>query len=501
MIDPRLPVVVGVGQVEQRTDAAHAREPLALFADAVCAADADTGRPGSLTSRADTVAAVQIVSWNYADPGARVAKVLGIEPRHTIVSTVGGNSPQLLVNELAARIQRGDADVVVIGGAEAMHARWRARREPRVHLEWPVDDAPPAAEVIGDPRPGTTDYEQAHGALAPTHVYPLFETALRAGAGHSVDQHQHAIGELWSHFAVVAATNPHAWSRVAYTPEQIANATPDNRMVVFPYTKRMCANIDVDQGAALIMCSYGAARDAGIADDRIVFLHAGADAHDHFYVTERESLAAAPAIGITVRAALEAAGHGIDDVARFDLYSCFPSAVQMALDALDLRGPVHGDTRPLTVTGGLAFAGGPVNNYPTHGIAAMVDACRIDPGALGVTTALGWYATKHSAGVWSTRPPAAYTRVAPAATQAQVDARPKRLPAGLFAGPMTVEATTVVMERDGTPVHGIVAGLRPDGTRGLATARDATALAEMLRDPWEGRSVTVGNDGTTNVVQ
>ena len=73
--------------------------------------------------------------------------------------------------------------------------------------------------------------------------------------------------------------------------------------------------------------------------------------------------------------------------------------------ALGLGGPLGGDDRPLTVTGGLGFAGGPANNYPTHAIAAMVDACRQDPGSIGMVSALGWYATKHSVGLYSTDAP------------------------------------------------------------------------------------------------
>jgi acetyl-CoA C-acetyltransferase len=499
VIDPRTPVVVGVGQVDQRVDPEAAREPLALFADAVRAADVDTGRPGALLQIVDTIAAVQIVSWPYADPGARVAQELGIAPRRTVVSTVGGNSPQLLVNEMAAAIVAGDADVVVIGGAESMHARWRARREPRVHLEWPADEGTPCANVIGDPRPGTNDIEQAHWAVAPTHVYPLFETALRAASERSVDEHQAYVGALWARFAAAAADNPHAWSRVAYTADEITQPARDNRMVVFPYTKRMCANIDVDQGAAILLCSYEAARAAGISEERIVFLHSGADAHDHFFITERAALAEAPAIGVAVRAALAAAGAGVDDVARFDLYSCFPSAVEMAMRALGLQGAARGDERPLTVTGGLGFAGGPVNNYPTHGIARMVEACRADPESFGLTTALGWYATKHSVGVWSSSPPATtFTRVDPAVTQAEADALPSRRSAGVFEGSMAIEATSVVMDRDGTPTVAIVAGLLPDGTRGLANSRDTDVMTAMTHDGWEGRVVSVANDGTSN---
>src|SRR5262249_20699176 len=157
-------------------------------------------------------------------------------------------------------------------------------------------------------------------------------------------EHQREVSELWAGFAAVAAENPYAWSRVAFSPEDIRTPARDNRVVTFPYLKRMCANIDVDQAAALLLCSYDVARDHGVPDDRLVFPLAGADAHDHFFFSERETLSASPAIAAAGRAALESAGYGIDDVARFDLYSCFPSAVEIALGALGLRGPDGGDT-------------------------------------------------------------------------------------------------------------------------------------------------------------
>ena len=337
---------------------------------------------------------MQIVSWRYPDPGALLARRLGIAPRRTAVTTVGGNSPQLLVNEFADHIQRGDCNVVLIGGAESMYTRWRARREPRVELHWETGDDEPCSWVIGDDRPGTSDEEMRHGAVAPTLVYPLFETALRAEAGRSIDAHQQHVAELWSTFAAVAADNPNAWTRTAYSPSDIRTVSADNRMVVFPYAKRMCSNIDVDQGAAILLCAYETARAAGVPDDRMVYLHAGAEAHDHWFVTERDSLTRSPAIGATVGDVLDASTVGVDDIAHFDLYSCFPSAVQIAIREIGLTDTA----RPLTVTGGLGFAGGPVNNYPTHAIARMVEVLRADPGSYGLTTALGWYLTKHAAG-------------------------------------------------------------------------------------------------------
>jgi acetyl-CoA C-acetyltransferase len=494
-VDPRAPVIVGVGQTSQRLAPEAARAPIDLLADAARAADADAGAASSLLERTDVVAVVAIGSWRYADPGALLARNLGIEPRATAVSTVGGNSPQLLIDEFALRIQRGDCDVVLVGGAESMHTRWRARREPKVELDWESGDDPPCPLVIGDDTPGSSEYEMVHLAVAPTMVYPLFETALRSKLGHDVDEHQRYVSEMWSGFAKVAAGNPNAWSRVAYTPEDIRTISPDNRAVCFPYPKRMCANIDVDQGAAVLLCSYAAARAAGVPDERIVFLHAAAEAHDHWFVTERRSLAESPAIAATGAAVFEATGTSVDDIDHFDLYSCFPAAVEIGRTAL---GIADDDARPLTVTGGLGFAGGPVNNYPTHGIAAMVDVLRAQPDALGLTTALGWYVTKHAAAIWSTRPPTrAFERIN---VQAVVDAQPAREPAGLVAAEVTIEATSIAFERDGTPSVGIVTALGDDDRRVIANVRDADTLRAMTTEPWEGRRVKVDNDGTTNTI-
>jgi acetyl-CoA C-acetyltransferase len=503
VIDPRTPVLIGAGQQSQRLDdPVDALEPIDLLAAAARAADDDAGAARSVLEALDTIAVVAMVSWNYADPGALLARRLGTDVRTTMTTTVGGNSPQLLVTEVSAAIARGEVDVALLGGAECVHTRWRARRDPKAWLEWTRTDDPPCPIVLGDDRAGTDDYEMAHLAAAPTQIYPLFETALRAANGRTVEEHQARTSELWATFAAVAAANPHAWSREGWTAEEIRTPGTDNRIVTFPYPKRMCANIDVDQSAALLLCSYEAARDLGVAEDRLVFPLAGADAHDHFLFSERDTLCDSTAIAAAGEDALTAAGFGVDDVARFDLYSCFPSAVQIGMRALGLRGPLAGDDRPLTVTGGLGFAGGPANDYPTHAIAAMVDACRQDPGSIGMVSALGWYATKHSIGLYSTTPPAnGFTRVDKATTQARVDALPGRGRAGAYDGDAVVESTAVVYDRDAGPSFAILTALTPDGRRALANSRDPGALASMVEAPWEGRSVQLTTDGTTNALR
>lgn len=503
-IDPRTPVIVAVGQSEQRpTDPATALEPIDLLAASVRLADASLGA-AALATRADTIAVVEFMSAQYPDPGRALARRIGADPARTVTTTIGGNTPQMLVHHFGREIQSGAADIVIIGGVETVYSRARARKVvPAVDLAWgaaDVDD-PTCPVVLGDDRPGTNDYENAHGVIAPTSMYPLFETAIRHAEGRTIEEHRRAVGAIWEHFAAVAAQNPHAWTPQAYTADEITLASADNRMVTFPYTKRMCANIQVDQAAALVLCSYEAATAAGVPADLMVFPWSGAEATDHFFVTERWSIADSPAIAAAVSGALGAAGVALDDVARFDLYSCFPSAVQLALRATGLAGPAT-DPRPISVTGGLGFAGGPGNAFVVRSIAAMVEACRVDPGSLGLVTALGWYATKHAAGLYSTAPnPTRPTFVPKAETQPAIDALPSRVAAGEYSGEAEIEATSIMMDRDGAPALGIVSLITPDGRRALANSTDRDLLVAMTTEAWEGRAVRVVGGNPTNRVE
>ena len=243
------------------------------------------------------------------------------------------------------------------------------------------------------------------GCVLPIHAYPLFENALRGAAGWTLDEHRARIGELWSRFSAVAATNPHAWIRTAPPAEEIITAAPHNRMVAFPYRKLCTANLSVDQGAAYICCSAEGARAAGVPEDRWVFPLSGADANDHWFVSDRPELHRSPAIRL--------AGAAGDGPGRSRASTtCRPSTCTRASPAWCRSPPrelglaVDDPSRPLTVTGGLTFSGGPANNYGTHGIAALVQRLRGEAGALGMATGLGWYATKHAVGLYGTRPPA-----------------------------------------------------------------------------------------------
>ena len=432
---------------------------------------------------------------------ARLGFAPGAEPAELMLSAVGGNAPQALMHDACRAIARGDRDVVLVTGAEAMFARARARRDGgRERLPWTSQppEVTPAPTVFGDDRPGASDLEMRRGVLLPVHAYPLFENALRAANGWTLAEHAQRIGSLWSRFSEVAAANPWAWIRTARSAHDIVTAGPENRMISFPYPKLCTANLQVDQGAAYIVCSAEAARAAGVPAERWVFPLAGADAHDHWFISERAELHRSPAIRLAGRAALELAGIGIDDVAHVDLYSCFPVAVQMAAAELGLA--VDDPARPLTLTGGLTFGGGPGNNYTSHGIARAVGALREAPGAAALVTALGWYATKHSVGVYATRPPAhGGTPFAWRDVQPEVDALPRCRVDGEGRGPVRVETYTVTFDRDGAAERGILACRMPGGARAWGNVADPDQLALLCAEEGVGRTGVLGADGTLSL--
>jgi acetyl-CoA C-acetyltransferase len=486
-IPPRTPVLVGVAQVEQREqDPLRAKEPLALMVEATRLAAEDAGSRALLV-RADALRVVRGM-WPYADPGRAVAARVGATGAKSGITPFGGNFVQTALNRTALDIQAGAVDVAILTGAECGYTQARARKQG-VKPKW--SEAPGTPDVqIGQDAPMSHEAERKAGVRQPVQMYPVFENALRYARGESLAAHIERVSRLWAGFSAVAAKNPHAWIREAKSAEQIRTPGPDNRMVCFPYPKLMNSNSNVDQGAALILTSVETAQRLGIARERWVFPWAGSDAHDHTYVSERDDLCSSPGIRFAGRRALELAGVSVADLAHVDVYSCFPVAVQVAAREIGLD-----EARPLTVTGGLTFGGGPLNNYVMHGVARMAEVLRADAGKVGLCTANGGFLTKHAMVVYSTEPPARPFRHAD--VQAEVDATPRREALLDFAGEATIEAYTVDYAND-APALGHAAVRTPDGRRAWANSADPEVAAAMTREEFCGKRVRV-KDGRFEV--
>ncbi len=484
--------------------------PQGLMVAAARAALADCGvEAARLCERIDTVAAIRTfadTAPQFATPfghcdnyPAFVARALGVTPRRCLYPVVGGNTPQWLVNLLAEDIRTGRSGMALIVAGEAMRTAARAMRAGRT-LDWSAEEGEDP-EVIGDARPGFSSHEARHGLGDPPATYALFETATAAHRGRSMAAHRRHLGRWLARFSEIAAAEPHAALPVARGADEIVAPTPDNRMIAWPYTKFMCANMFVDQSAAVLLTSTEAARELGIPGERWVWLAGSADVDDKWLVSERLDHHSAPAIHVGARAALAQAGVGVDEVDAFDLYSCFPVAVELAADAL---GIAPDDRRGLTLTGGLPFYGGPGNGYALHAVAAMVKRLRVRRGSVGLVSGNGWYLTKHSFGVYRSAPPAEpWARRDPACDQAVIDAQssPRLRPEA--AGEGTIETFTVVFSREG-PERGIVIGrLAADGTRFLANTApgDRAACERLMHEESIGRPVRVRQAAGRGIVE
>lgn len=481
-IDPRLPVIVGVGQ---HLDRDGGSEPIELIERAAAVAELDAGDPRLLADAA-VIGVAPILSWRYYDPARLLAQRWGAEPLQRWYPPMGGNAPQLLVNRAAAAIAAGDCEVAVVCGGESYRTRQALRRDGK-RPPWTVQD-PSETPTWGDAQSLVLGHpvELALGILMPTQCYPLFESALRHRSGRSVDEHQQFLGELWAGFSAVAATNPYAWDPVRYDAEEIATPSVANRYVGSPYTKHMVSNPDVDMASTAILCSAAEADRRGIPRDRWVFIWSGTDGSDPL-LSERSSLSGSTAIRVAGRAALDLAEVTIDEVAHLDVYSCFPSAVEIACHELAI--PLD---RQLTVGGGLCFAGGPWNNPVGHAIATMVDVLRNDSESIGMVTANGGIIEKHAFGMYSATPPrsgafrseALYEQIAAAETNVTVDDG--------YQGAATIESYTVMHERDGSPSRAHATLRNADGSRVWGITDDPATMTTLVKEDLIGVAAEVG---------
>src|SRR5260370_5640383 len=274
--DDRIPFIVGVGELaDHPAELTAGLEPLALLEAAVKRAAVDAAPP--LLAEIDSLDVVNFLSWRYRDPEQLLAARLGIRPSHCYYGPVGGESPIRYLHEAAQRIARGETRVAVVCGAEAQSTATKAERA-KVTLPWT-----PFAHDGPEPKRGAAFQKPMAvtlGVFRPITVYPLYESATSAHWGQTPREALAESGDLWSTFSSVASQNPNAWLKRRFAPEEITTPTPDNRLIAWPYTKLMVANPTVNMGGALLMTSLAKAREAGIAEDRLVYASGGASAEE-----------------------------------------------------------------------------------------------------------------------------------------------------------------------------------------------------------------------------
>ncbi|MBX7434124.1 acetyl-CoA acetyltransferase [Mycobacterium sp. Y57] len=502
-VDPRTPVVVGVGQFTERIDEPGYRgmSAVALATEAAGAALTDTGADvASVADAIDVVVGLRQFEISGPMPAPlgkstnyprSVMRRLGADPARVILEPVGGQGPQKVVTEFAAAIAAGEIDAVMVIGSEAgSTAKSFAGRDDKPDF---TERADGQLEDRGHQIFSFIDeYTVTHGLTGAPVQYGLLDNARRARLGLGVGEYRHAMAELFAPMSKVAAKNPFSSSPVERSVQEIETVTDENRMICDPYPRLLVARDTVNQGAATVLMSVEAARKLVIPEEKWVYLHGHSDLVEQALL-DRADLGAAPASVLAAQEALRVAGIGVDDIATFDLYSCFPFPVFVICEALGLAPD---DPRGLTLTGGLPYFGGPGNSYSLHGIAETVGRMRENPGRFGFVGANGGIASKYSVGIYSTEP-AEWRRSRSADLSARVADLPKVPVTKIVDGTGTIETYSV--RYDWPARTGIIVGrLDADGSRFMATTEDPALVSLMSDADPLGAAITVRSTESGN---
>ena len=485
----RIPVIVGVGQLNDRPDDdADALDTLALMVAALQRADHDAG--GGFLRQLQSLGIVEQMSWPTAHwPGPHkitphLLAALGIAPAHVeLTPEPSGDSPLRLPNDAANRIGAGEVAVAAVVGGEAL--RTAARRAASSGA--PQQDL---IRAVTEQRAGRL--KQQYGLLTPTDVYPLYENACRAAWGQTLAQAQAETAAIWAGLSAAATDNPGAWIRRRHEPDELLAASAHNRLVSFPYNKLMVANSSVNQGAAVIVASLAKAREMGVPDEQLVYLGAGASAHEPEDILARERYDGSPAMAVSIQRALALNGLTVRDLDLVELYSCFPCVPKMARRILPW--PLE---RRHSVYGGLTFGGGPIGNCMTHAVAAMALLLR-RTGRHGLVYANGGFATHHHTLVLTREPVPAGRFPQHHDHQAEADAQRGTVPALIegYTGPGVVETYMAPCDRAGQPLFSTVIARTPGGQRFLSRvpSSDGATLAALT----SGEHEPVGRSGVAS---
>lgn len=485
-----LPVIIGVGDITDRPEKGQSgHEPMRLIEQAARLADQDAG--GGWLAKVDQLYVVPQLTWPYEDLPGLVSETLGIKP--TVIPTEGisGDSPVRYLMQAAVAIASGETGTVMICGAEAFGSVKAAAMQRKQPDGW--TKVSKAAPML-DGSAYVTKLAARYGLKDPTEVYTLYENATRAAWGQTATEAQDESASLWARYAQVAADNPLAWDRKGHSAAEIATPTSKNRPISYPYSKRMVAQLFVNQGAAIIVTSRGAALAAGVPEDQLIYVWSGAGATDIDDFLSRPDFSSCLPMATALQRTLAVNGLQARDLDAMEIYSCFPCIPKLALRAL---GPVRADVAP-SVTGGLSFFGGPLGDFMSHAITAMVRKLRGGTASTGLLYGNGGYVTKHHAAVLATRPPAKPPQDFD--LQAEVDAArgPASAVLDSYEGPATVESYLVKYDGGGDPQLATIVARTPDGARTVAAipAGDLRAQALLI----EGSREPIGLPGNIALV-
>ena len=479
-----IPIIVGAAQFTQRKGTSQPLDSLSLIVKTAQEAIENT-KTQKIIDYIDAIYMVNISSWSYEDAPGELGKRLNITPKEKIYLPDGGHSPQMLINRAAKAIASGEHRCVLIAGGEAAYSTYRVFNNIRPE-HWPEKKSP--AYMNGE-HWERYDIENKYGLYWPSLTYAIFETALRASSGRSVEEHRKYMGELFEGFSKVASKNPSSWTQKQYSADEIITPSPQNRLVTYPYTKRMCANNLVDQAGAILITSEEIAESLNIDTKHWIYIMGGIDLKNISQIYLRPRLDSSPAVREGSRVALKQAGLKLSDIDKFDLYSCFPSIVEIFMRELEIK---EDDQRDLTVTGGLPYFGTPLSNYSLHAVINTVELIRANPSLKVMVIANGGYNTKQSIGIYGNRAPKEeWGDRDDSKIQESILKQALPEPEVEADGKLTVEGYSIIYDREGPAKRAVILGTLENKKRALALVTEPEMLVTLENQEVVGKKFAI----------
>ena len=227
--------------------------------------------------------------------------------------------------------------------------------------------------------------------------------------------------------------------------------------------------------------------------ERWLFPHVALHSSEAVTLTARRRLEEWPAMEVLGRAAAGHLGRPLRELRLAEVYSCFPAAVRVQQRELGLDP----DGTP-TLTGGMAFAGGPFNHFVLQSLGVLGGrlrdrAGRAGPAHDGVGHALQARPRRlvgHAAG--RERRARSSPTWRPRRSRPPRSCRSSSAPPGATT-PATVVSFTVTYGGDEglDPVRTAIVADLPDGVRTAATCEDAGTARLAVTEGLIGRAVSV----------
>ena len=384
-------VVVGISAIQQKGDFENLDEALLLMNQAVKEALSDSGN--KLVK--DHIDEIRIPKgfWRYRDPGKWIAKNNDFKNIPTTYVTKIGVLQQNLINEACLKIENGEINASIILGGEARYKQLRSVIEKKEYFETKLDENPDFYIKAKEDLYGDEELEEL-GAMA-VGYYATMETALRKNDDENIEEHQNNIASMYEEFSKVASNNEDAWLDHPYSKKEILETSKKNKMLAYPYNKLHCTSWNVNQSAALIICSEELANKLEIDNKKRVYPISSSENNHMIAIQQRPKLY--ESLGMiyaakSINKMMEQLDIRLD---AYDLYSCFPAAVKMFSKSLELGSEI-----PKTITGSMPYAGGPLNSFVIHSTVKMIQKIRALEARHGLVTGVSGMMTKQSFCVW-----------------------------------------------------------------------------------------------------